>query len=90
MEPSPQLNTCVTVLLTAALNVNNAESMALQFLKMVCPPCVIVPNPPPIEAKVTSAFGSALTSMVPVNTLGADPGFVTVKVTVVVGAVAVL
>ena len=90
MEPSPQLNTCVTVLFTAALNVNSAESIAPQFLKMVCPPCVIVPNPPPLEAKVNAAFGSALTSMVLVNTLGAKPGLVTVKVTVVVGAVAVL
>jgi hypothetical protein len=70
--------------------VNSAESIEPQFLKMVCPFWVVVPYPPPVDARVNAALGSALTSIVLVNTLGGKPGFVTVNVTVVVGAVAVL
>jgi hypothetical protein len=62
-----------------------------QFLNMVCPFCVVVPYPPPVDANVNAALGSAFTSIVRVKTLAAVPLLLlTVSVTVVVGAVTVL
>ena len=90
-EPSPHENVCETVLLNCELKVKIAESMDPQFLNMVCPFCVVVPYPPPVEAYVNAALGSAFTSIVRVKTLAGVPLLLlTVSVTVVVGAVAVL